>query len=205
MPKDKTNGAATDHQAEGSQPRDHNSRERAKLIVEVFQELKALDDEKATTNSEWRERLNGIVNEKIKGILGMKKADFLPGYRLWLLKQQAEDKDGAKREIQQYLDTLRETLEAAEIGEQLDWVDAAERTKAKAPTERAGTTDTLDDAKRKGTAAGKEGKNFDTNPYPANTKHHEYWAQNWRAAQDGLAKGIKKTPSSETVETAPAA
>lgn len=89
------------------------------------------------------------------------------------------------------LDAIKEMFKVAPVGTSVridDVVGASEQE----------ITDTLTEAKKKGTAAGKGGANFDSCPYPQGSKHREYWEQNWHAAQAKLAKDIKKTPAAES-------
>lgn len=68
-----------------------------------------------------REEINEYKQIHIKGELGFKMTDFNAIYRV--SKLEVEDRD-------QLLDTLREGFAALGIGEQLDWVSAAQKDAA---------------------------------------------------------------------------
>lgn len=162
--------------------------QRNKLIAEVCSGMAQLDDERRAFNAKQSEARKKLTHGIVKGSLAMKVADFNALiYRPYLLKQDEENQE----DFDLYQQTMKVAHQFLEIGEQADFVKATAGVKGNgAPKE---IEDTLGEAKKKGTAAGKEGKNFDTNPYPEGSQHHKYWAQNWKAAQGKLAQEIKPT------------
>src|SRR3546814_10647644 len=83
-----------------------------------------------------------LKQTRIKGDLGMKIADFNAAYRLYKLED--DDRDT-------FLDAIRETFEALGIGQQLDWLKAAD--------DDAGVSDdAIREARVKGREAGAIGK-----------------------------------------------
>lgn len=95
----------------------HNVGDRGEAIRAAFRRLEALDSEIKAL----QEDRSAFKNEEIKGKLGMKVADFNAAYRLY--KLEGDDRDAM-------LDTLRECFDALGAGEQLDWINIAERRAA---------------------------------------------------------------------------
>lgn len=91
-----------------------NSAARATEIVAVIKELAALDDQRAEISTE----INKLKQQRIKGGLGMKIADFNMARRLYAL-------EGGDRD--ELLATMRETFDALGVGSQLDWIEATNR------------------------------------------------------------------------------
>ena len=91
-----------------------NSQARDAMIVSTIKELDALDVEKQAISDKIRE----IKMSNIKGTLGMKIADFNIARRLHAL-------EGGDRD--ELLSTVQETFAALGVGQQLDWIKAAER------------------------------------------------------------------------------
>jgi len=92
----------------------HNSAPRKKIIRDACSEITSLAAQRRAIG----EQIRTIKTVKIKGALGLKIGDFNVALRLYQL-------EGADRD--QLLDTVRETFEALGVGEQLNWLDAAER------------------------------------------------------------------------------
>ncbi len=95
----------------------HNAKARKEIIRKVASDLDRIEAE----IKEKREEAAKIRNEKIKGELGMKIADFNLARRVYKL----EDDDRAEA-----VDTFREAYEALCKGDQLDWLDATSQAPA---------------------------------------------------------------------------
>lgn len=96
--------------------RKHNAKARRGQIKSVFQRLQALEDKRKEIGDEIR----SLLNSEVKGDLGFKISDFKASYRLYLLEGDARD---------EMLDTLHECFDSLGLGEQLDWIQLAERVK----------------------------------------------------------------------------
>ena len=91
----------------------HEVGNRRAIIQGICREIDQIDGEIATLRQQKAE-----VKSRIKGELGMKVSDFNVALRLY--KLEGEDRDAM-------LDTVRECFDALGVGDQLDWVAAAER------------------------------------------------------------------------------
>jgi uncharacterized protein (UPF0335 family) len=101
--------------AAGGMPRGNNTvADRAATIRDTCQRVEKLDEEIKALQADRR----GLIKDKIKGDLGMKIADFNIAYRMYQLEQ--EDRDTM-------VDTMRECFSALGLGDQLNWLDAAEK------------------------------------------------------------------------------
>jgi len=105
------------HDEGGGDTASLNVANRAEVIRQVCVDLAALDAERQSISANIRE----LKQKRIKGDLGMKIADFAVAYRLYQLEQ--DDRDTL-------FDTLRETFSALGVGEQLDWLKAADHDAA---------------------------------------------------------------------------
>ena len=100
----------------------HNAKARKEIIRNCAKELDRIEGEIKELQAE----AATIRNEKIKGELGMKLADFAAIRRVY--KLEGDDRATA-------LDTMREVFEALCPGEQLDWVDAQQKGAGSAAAE----------------------------------------------------------------------
>lgn len=147
----------------------HNAKARKATIVEVCGALKSLEAERESISEQIRE----LKNTRIKGDLGIKIADFNAAYRLYQLEDDARDT---------FLDTIRETFEALGIGQQLDWLKAADD---------AGVSDqAVKEARAAGREAGAVGKASTSNPHPKKSALRGAWEEGWLEAQDDLAETL---------------
>lgn len=154
--------------------RKHNEKARAQIIVETFRKLQKIDDERKALNAEASE----VKNTYIKGALGMKTSDFMAAYRYW----QLEPDDRA-----QFMDTLRETFEAAKTGDQMDFLEAQSASDKKTAAKIAQDTKAIED---EGEAAGRDGKFPMANPYEAGTPQHGLWETGRLRGQRAIADGM---------------
>ena len=92
----------------------HNAQIRKRIINDVVREIANLEAKR----KEISEEIRTIKQKKIKGDLDMKIADFNAVMRLYSLESEDRDK---------YLSTLQETFDALGVGDQLDFIAAAER------------------------------------------------------------------------------
>jgi ribosome modulation factor len=191
------------------------------VLAAACVDLKALDDERSAFNARQRESRNKIKNGKIKGLLGMKVGDFNAlVYRPFSLRQDEDNKEdfnlyldtqrkafsflqlGEQADFLSVLDDLADQGRRDDIGQGNRAKGKGSKTgskKGKAADQgrrddnfEDDSLDTTDLALSKGLDAGREGKDFDSNPYPAGTKQHQYWSKGWRGGQKELADGIKK-------------
>lgn len=144
----------------------HNSQERQKIMREVAREIIALKGERSEISAQITEQRGRIKS------LDIQAAEF--NVVLRYMELEAEDRNKG-------LDGLRECFEALMPGENLDWIAVASTVSADAP---------IGPAAAAGEKAGKAGKPFDTNPYPANTAANKSWADAWEAAQANNLKDL---------------
>jgi len=86
---------------------------RAEVINQACRDIAALESERGEIGEQIRE----IKQKRIKGDLGMKISDFNVALRLYQIE--GEDRMA-------FFDTLRETFRALGVGEQLNWIAAAD-------------------------------------------------------------------------------
>ncbi len=99
----------------------HNAKLRKEIIAGVCRQLADLNAKKDGISAEIRT----IKQKRIKGDLDMKISDFNFAMRLY-------DLEGDNRD--ELLSTIQETFDALGVGEQLDFITAAEKTtKARNP------------------------------------------------------------------------
>lgn len=87
---------------------------RREIILDVCRDVAGLEADRKVIG----EKIRTIKAKKIKGDLGMKIEDFNIAFRLWGLEGRARD---------ELLAAVRELFDAQDVGEQLDWITAAER------------------------------------------------------------------------------
>ena len=96
-----------------SSPPAANSEARAQIIREAIRDIASLEAERKSIS----EQIRSIKQTRIKGDLGMKIADFQAAYRLYCLEDESRNT---------FFDAMRETFSALGVGEQLNWLDAAD-------------------------------------------------------------------------------
>lgn len=190
------------------------------VLAAACVDLKALDDERSAFNARQREARNKIKNGKIKGLLGMKVGDFNAlVYRPFSLRQDEDNKEDFNLylDTQRKAFSFLQMGEQADFLSVLDELadqgrrdDIGQGNRGKGKGAKAGpkkgksadqgrrdenfeddSLDTPEVALNKGLDAGRTAKDFDSNPYPAGTKQHQYWSKGWRGGQKELAEGIK--------------
>ena len=90
---------------------------RSATIKEAMDTISEYEDEAAAVNA----KLKAYHSKVVKGVLGMKIGDFNAAYRLYKLEGPARDN---------FLETVHEVFNALGVGNQLNWVEAAERATA---------------------------------------------------------------------------
>lgn len=100
------------------------------VIKDVCAQILTLEDRRSSIS----EQIRSLKNEKIKGDLGMKIADFNLAFRLYKLEH--EDRD-------ETLDTFRRVFSALDLGQQLDWVQTFSDGTTPESEEAAGDLDDL--------------------------------------------------------------
>jgi len=119
---------ADPEQTAAGQAAEHNAKDRAIIIQECAQSMRRIQDERATLNED-----AGAIRERLKDA-GIDAKSFMAALRL------SDMKDGAARDT--FLDGLREAASALGIGEQLDWVQEAEKQRAASAKQNGGGDDT---------------------------------------------------------------
>lgn len=153
-----------------------NASNRAEIIRGVCRDLAAMEEERKSLTA----GISELKQERIKGDLGMKIADFAVVYRLYGLEQ--EDRDTL-------FDTLRETFDALGVGMQLGFLDALKEQKdreqaaglgdpsnpkggRRAAAKSNGVAPENEDARRDGLADGAEGTDTHAGLWPQGTPGH---------------------------------
>lgn len=91
----------------------HNSAARAEIIRETCETVEELDRQIEGIKAERK----AVVETRIVAGLGMKTKNFNAAYKLFQMDQ------GERDELQ---DTIRECFAALGVGQQINWLDAAE-------------------------------------------------------------------------------
>ena len=156
-----------------------NVRARIDLIKKLDSELRPLESRKEQINDQIRE-----LRQRFKADTDITLADFDAARRVALMDDD-DDRQGK-------LDNFMECYNALKPGEQLSWLDAADRKKEAQQADEARDA-ILGDAKKMekaGYASGKAGSGVDTCPVGEEHENHPAWMKGWNKGQAELAKDM---------------